>query len=420
VQTLPQRAAVPKSHGVSDRPEPVTKPLRIGVVGLGAVAQAVHLPLLAKQPHRYRIASLCDLSASTRDALGHRYGVPPERRFERAEQLLAAGELDAVAILTSGTHGRLSLDATQLGLPVFCEKPLAYTLAEADELASAGSRLMVGYMKLYDPAVEHARALLAGRPTPRSVEVTVLHPPAAPQLAHVALLPPPLDIDAEHLQRLRAADDAVLERALGAVPPALALIYADVLLGSIVHDLAVIRYLLGGPLTVDDVDVWPDDRADGSLALLGRLPGGTRVDIRWHYLEAYPAYREELRVHDEGGTVELDFPAPYLLHAPTALRVVDADAGAERRSTTRSTVEAFERQWLAFAELVDGGTAPRAGIDEGRADVAVCQAAVRVLALARGVEIGGEAGWAAPPAEPATAPSPDRRQFVNPPAGSVL
>jgi len=168
-------------------------------------------------------------------------------------------------------------------------------------------------------------------------------------------------------------------------------VYADVLLGSVVHDLAVIRALVGGPLTVDDADVWPGESSAGSVSLLGRLPDGARVSIRWHYLERYPAYREEVRVHDERGTVELAFPAPYLLHAPTLLTVVDADGEAERVARTRSTVEAFEQQWLAFEALVREGEPPRAGVDEGREDVLVCQAAARALAARRDVEIGGEA-----------------------------
>jgi predicted dehydrogenase len=366
--------------------------VRVGVVGLGAVAQAVHLPLLAKHPSRFRIDAVCDLSAATRDAVGARYGVPAERRFGRAEELVAAEGLDAIAILTSGSHGPLATAAARAGLAVFCEKPLAYTHAELDELAAADPVLQLGYMKIYDPAVERAAALLRERPAPRSIEVTVLHPPSAPQLAHAGLLPPPTDVDAGVLTEILDAEAAAVEQALGDVPPWLGRLYGDVLLGSVVHDLAVIRYLVGGPLEVDDCEVWPAEATEGSVSLLGRLPGGTRVSIRWHYLERYPAYREEVRVHDEQGTVELTFAAPYLLHAPTVLTVVDADDEAERIAQTRSTVEAFERQWLAFEALVRDGVPPRAAIGEGRADLLVCQAAARVLAARHDAEIGGEAG----------------------------
>ena len=371
--------------------------MRVGVVGLGAVAQAVHLPMLAKQSARFRIDALCDLSGAAREALGERYGVPADRRFASAGELLEAGGLDAVAILTSGSHGRLATDAAAAGCAVFCEKPLAYTLGELDELERTSPCLQLGYMKLYDPAVERAAELLAERPEPRSIDVTVLHPPSAPQLAHANLLPAAGDIDGRALETVLADESAVLAHALGNAPSWLGHLYCDVLLGSIVHELAVIRSLAGGPLQVDDADVWPDLGGDGSVSVTGRLPGGARVSIRWHYLEGYPAYHEEIRVHDERGTVELAFPAPYLLHAPTVLTVVDADEEAERVSRTRSTVEAFEEQWLAFDALVRDGAPPRAAIAEGRADVLVCQAAARALAARHDTEIGGEA--LAPPVE---------------------
>jgi myo-inositol 2-dehydrogenase / D-chiro-inositol 1-dehydrogenase len=368
-----------------------SSPIRIGVVGLGAVAQAVHLPLLQKHPESFRIAALCDLSRGARDGVGARYGVSGERRFARAEELLGAGGLDAVAILTSGPHAALAGAAATAGLAVFCEKPLGYSVAEIDQLASVDPVLQLGYMKLYDTAVERAAAVLADRPSPRSIEVTVLHPPAGPQLAHAGLLPPAGDVGAEDVAQLAEDEAVALDRALGPARRWLADLYADVLLGSVVHDLAVIRALAGNGLEINDVDVWPSESTAGSVALQGRLPNGARVSIRWHYLEQYPAYREEVRVHDERGSVELAFPAPYLLYAPTVLTVVDSDREAERVSRTRSTVEAFERQWLGFESLVRNGELPPAGIEEGREDVLICQSAVRVLAARHDVEIGGEA-----------------------------
>jgi predicted dehydrogenase len=246
-------------------------------------------------------------------------------------------------------------------------------------------------MKLYDPAVERAARILANRPEPRSIEVTVLHPPAGPQLAHAGVLAPATDVAPEAIAHLAAAEASLLERALGPAGAWLRRLYADVLLGSVVHDLAVIRLLAGGPLEVDDVDVWPLEGARCSVALTGRLDGGTRVSIRWHYLERCPAYREEVRIHDERGSVELVFPSPYLLHAPTVLTVSESDEEAERVIGSRSTAEAFERQWLAFERLVREAAPPRAGIDEGREDIVVCQRAARIVAAEHGLEIGGEA-----------------------------
>jgi len=60
---------------------PSARRLRVGVAGLGAVAQAVHLPLLARLPDAFQIAAICDLSPSLLAAIGERYGVPADARF---------------------------------------------------------------------------------------------------------------------------------------------------------------------------------------------------------------------------------------------------------------------------------------------------------------------------------------------------
>lgn len=376
-------------HLESDHAAVTDDRLRLGIVGAGTVAQAVHLPILLRRSDLFEVTALCDLSPGALEAAGEGCGVPPRRRYRTVADLLAPGGIDALIVLTSGSHGAACAAAAQAGVPVFCEKPLAYTLAEADALDPA-ARVAVGYMKLYDPAFRRAQAVLAERPPPRTVEVTVLHPSSQSQLRHLRLVRP-ADVPEQALAVLKTERDALLRQALGGAPPLLRRLYAQELLGSVVHDLALVRGLVGNPIRCDHVDVWPDD-APESLSILCLLPGGARLSIRWHYLDGHPAFREELRVHDEQGTLELVFPSPYLLHAPTDLRVVDGADGSTRTTHFRSTVEAFEEELLAFHRLVVSGEPTAAGLAEGRADIVSCQQIARRLAELRGLPIGGEAG----------------------------
>ena len=440
------------SRGAGDR-------VRLGVVGLGTVAQAVHLPLLATLRDRFQVTAVCDLSDQLAVQVGERFGLGGAARCRSAEELLDSGLVDAALVLSSGSHGEVAGAALARGVAVFCEKPLAYTLSEADELARlserTGAPLQLGYMKLYDPAVRRAaRELAATNLTLRSVEVTILHPSGSSQLAHAALAPPPGDVPPavlsalrEETARLRAevvgpggvdnrthplpglgyapppgdpAKDRVgdaRDRSGGEgdptrhredrapaqgdptqgraaqVPDELGQIYTEVLLGSVVHDLAVVRMLAGDPERVEFADAWPDGTWE-SVAVEAVCRGGVRLSLRWHYLDRYPGYREEVRVHHDQGTVALTFPSPYLLNTPTVLTVTDRDGGGDRVRTHRSTVEAFEEELLAFHRLVTDGEPPAAGIAEGRADIVTCQRIMRRLAAGRGVELAGEAAWA--------------------------
>jgi myo-inositol 2-dehydrogenase/D-chiro-inositol 1-dehydrogenase len=374
--------------------------IRVGIAGLGAVAQAVHLPLLARLEETFEIAALADLSPGLLEKLGERYGVPDRRRFSSVDDLLEGAVLDGLLVLTSGSHGAVALAGLDRGLAVMCEKPLAYTVAEADALAASpnADRLLLGYMKVFDPAVIEAARIRrdesSGLGALRAIEVTVLHPTSESQLAFAHLLSSPSHFKPAGSSTLREATDALVRQAIGPAAAELGRLYGGTLLSSIVHELSVIRAVAGdaGPIVaIDRVDTWPDGVDPGSVALAARLEDGTRVSIGWHYLEDYPAYREEVRFHHVGGSIELTFPAPYRLHHPTLLVVSTGRDETRRRLTFDSIDEAFENELLAFRDVIRNGAPARPGIAEGRADIVTCQRAIARLAAQRGIAIGGEA-----------------------------
>ena len=373
--------------------------VRVGILGLGAVAQAVHLPILDRLVDRFEVAAIADLSPTLVEQIGERYRVPSAARFLGLEPLLSGPELDALLILTSGSHGAAVLGGLDRGLAVFAEKPLAWTLAEADAIAARladrpGGKLQVGYMKLYDPAVVEGVAAVSDgeRAGPiRSIEVCVLHPTSERQLAHARLLPPATDIAAGTIATLTAEGDRLRTIALGPAGPALGALYSNIVLGSIVHELALIRAFCGDPVGIDSVDVWPADRWPPSVSITGRLPGDARFAIRWHFLPEYPAYREEVRVITRQATVELEFPSPYLLHAPTALRIAEAHGPGRRDTIHAAFSEAFEEELLAFHALVTGDALPKAGVVEGRADIVTAQRVMARHATQTGQAIAIEA-----------------------------
>ncbi|MER7892040.1 Gfo/Idh/MocA family oxidoreductase [Micromonospora sp. NPDC094482] len=374
------------------------KRIRIAVAGLGIIARTVHLPLLQRRADLFEIVALGDLSPGRVAELGGRYGVEPGRRYTDAEAMLADGGYDAVLLATSGSHGELAAQALRAGLPVLCEKPLAYTLAEADRLAELGggaSTLMVGYMKQYDPAVAEAARLLdelGGAQRVHAVEVTVLHAGGERQLAFANLPPAPGDVPPAEAARLRTADSALLDAAVGGDAGARTLY--QILINSVCHDLSLLRLLTGPPATVEHVAAWsatPDLPVEPSVEVSGALPGGARYGIRWLNLPDYPAYRETVTLHHSRGSLELVFPSPYLLNAPTTLTVVDAHGDGERRAVFRSVTEAFEQELVAFHAMVTAGVAPLSGLAEGAADVRTSQQVVRRYGQLTGAAISGEA-----------------------------
>src|SRR5688500_1556075 len=97
--------------------------VRVGVVGGGLVAQAVHLPRLHDLGERFAVAGLAEPDARRREWLAARWRIPFV--CARREELLERGGLDAVLVCSpNGTHAEVTLAALAAGLHVLVEKPL--------------------------------------------------------------------------------------------------------------------------------------------------------------------------------------------------------------------------------------------------------------------------------------------------------
>src|SRR4051794_7005078 len=172
-----------------DTPQQPLQRLRVALFGAGLVAQAAHAPTLWDERARFDFVAVADPSSSVRDAISTRYGVP--NACATLEEALAL-DLDAVVIaVPDPAHRPAVLAALETGVHVFCEKPLAVSVAEVDAiLAARGDRVVqVGYMKLYDPAVERMVARLEDGPAEvvyLSVEVN--DPDQAPFVDHLGLV----------------------------------------------------------------------------------------------------------------------------------------------------------------------------------------------------------------------------------------
>jgi predicted dehydrogenase len=133
---------------------------RIGVVGLGYWG-----PNLARNFDRLPGAELrwiCDQSQEARERFAPAFR--EARVSGDVDELLGDPELDAVVIATHvPSHAPLALRALAAGKHVFVEKPLAYSVAEAEQVVAAareaGRVLMVGHLLEYHPGVEKLKEI---------------------------------------------------------------------------------------------------------------------------------------------------------------------------------------------------------------------------------------------------------------------
>ncbi len=171
--------------------------LPVGVIGVGALGQH-HARHLSSLPE-VRLVGVYDLDTGRASEIAAGLGT---RAFRAMDELLGQVEAVTVAVPTPA-HAAVGLQALSRGVPVLMEKPLASTLAEADDLISCARRqkvqLQVGHIERYNRALRAAERYLDG---PRYIESLRLAP-FQPRGTDVAVV---LDLMIHDLDLVLASD----------------------------------------------------------------------------------------------------------------------------------------------------------------------------------------------------------------------
>jgi predicted dehydrogenase len=356
--------------------------VRIGVVGAGLIAQCEHIPNLIALPDRFDLLGVCDPSPTARDFVAGHFGL---RVFPDSDALLGE-RLDAV-VVASPDHSHVSevLKALSRGLNVFCEKPLAYGVAEIDRVIAArdqaGKIVQVGYMKRHDPAYEACLDTLARDAGElRAVTVDVADPDAWPFLdGHPHKLG--RDLPAKLIEAGRAAQAAQIREALGMdVPPAIRDGFANVYCSSLVHDVNAVHGLL------HRLDVSAGEVVGAGLSADGASGFGavSLASGRALWLMSYVPtprladYRERIALTFADRTIELNFPSPYLNHHPTRLVVRQSTGSSlDIREVQPGFGEAFIRELESFWSALVAGSPVRNTVEDARRDQSLLVAVAR-------------------------------------------
>ncbi|SPF81865.1 Gfo/Idh/MocA family protein [Pseudoprimorskyibacter insulae] len=143
--------------------------LGFGLIGTGfmgkthAMAMKSVRAIMGDVPE-VRLELLCDMPLANAQTRGDQFGF--DRVTDDWQALINDPAVDIVSITTpNGMHRDMALAALAAGKHVWCEKPMALTLADAEAMAAAatasGKATMVGYNYIHNPAFTHAKRLIA-------------------------------------------------------------------------------------------------------------------------------------------------------------------------------------------------------------------------------------------------------------------
>ncbi len=351
--------------------------IRMGIIGCGAIAQVQHLPNLAALRDLFTVTTVCDISPALAEYVAGEFLVP--HHTANPHELLASDYVDAVILCHSDPKTELAVAAFEAGKHVFIEKPMCYSLQEADAIGQAARKAgrvgQVGYMKVYDPAFELAKREVRDPEEVRFVQVNHLHPDNKLHLKQFNLTYFD-DIPREAGQERQKARQAALKQALGNNIPETAARAFSTLSGSMIHDLYGLRDLLGMPVRVVSTEIWQAGRAFTTIL---EYTNGARCVATWIDLPDLWDFKETLEIYADDKRVLLSYPTGFSrgILSTLAVQEIHADGTHGVRRPAVDWESAFVRELRHFHDCIANGVDCRTSVFDARDDIALIIAITR-------------------------------------------
>jgi predicted dehydrogenase len=344
----------------------VNEPVRLAVVGCGRIAQVAHLPALEKATG-IQLVAVSDPVENVRRAVARRHDVP--HAYADHSQVLADELVEAVLVAAPDRfHYSITAAALTAGKHVLVEKPIASTVAEAQQLVDlaeqTGLLLQVGAMKRHDAGVQYARRFVTERlgevrsfnawyrigDLRAGIEATLF-----PRLyANVTAHQTEIAFKADRRRYLLATHGA--------------------------HIFDTVRYLVG-----DVASVIARHRAHGQDQLWQVLLTTTSGAIGTVSLtvDVPGEPNEGIEVFGSTGTIKLDIPFPFYRLASA----VHAYASGEVIIPALTDGDAYRRQAEAFARVIREGGRPTPDVYDGLAALKLIEATAAAVESGEAVTV---------------------------------
>lgn len=257
----------------------VDTPIKIGVVGTGAIGQD-HIKRIAEQIPGACVIGIADSDLARADMVAKKYQLEV---FPDGESLIASPEVEAIIVASwDPSHAGYVRACIKSQKPVFCEKPLATSAEDclaiiSDELALGRKLVQVGFMRRYDPGYRELKAAL---------DAEMIGSPLMVHCRHRNRVPGP-----QHTSEMNIKN-------------------------SVIHEIDALRWLLNEEYRSAQV-ILPrrsrhagQDLQDPQIVLL-ETESGTRIDVE-SFVSCQYGYDVQCEIVGEDGTLSLPDPAAIM------------------------------------------------------------------------------------------------------------
>src|SRR5690625_4054788 len=135
--------------------------LKVGVIGCGSIAKFRHLPEYAANKD-VEIVAVCDIVKERAEDAAETYDA---KAYTDYKELIADDAIDVISVcLPNNLHAPVSIDSLNAGKHVLCEKPMATSREEAEQMIEAaeknGKKLMIAHNQRFVSSHEKAKAMI--------------------------------------------------------------------------------------------------------------------------------------------------------------------------------------------------------------------------------------------------------------------
>ena len=328
---------------------------KLGIIGAGRIGR-VHANTLTTRIPSANLLAIADIFEASAKSAAADYGIP--HFTSDPVELISSSDIDAIVICSStDTHCHFIIEAAKAGKQIFCEKPIAFDLAEIDAalavVAEQGVQLQIGFNRRFDSNhVRIKRAIDNGEIGQPHTMMVISRDPA----------PPPIDY-------IKVSGGLMMDM--------------------MIHDFDMCRFLLGEVeemFAIGDVMVDPAIGEAGDIdtaKVMLRFENGAIGTIE-NSRQAVYGYDQRVEVFGSGGA------ASSGNWHPNAVTI--SDVGSVRRDLplyffVERYMDSYAAEMVAFVDAVENDKPVPVVGNDGRVPVLMAMAGMRSIAEKRAVRL---------------------------------
>jgi predicted dehydrogenase len=354
--------------------------MKVGIIGLGEVAQLMHIPLLHDMGDEFTLTAVFDVSPSLSEFVGSKYGVTHDFADPRA--LIEKSDTDIIFVLSPDQYHCQYIEwALEAGKHVFVEKPAALYSAELERLVETKKKyphqiVMVGYMRRYaDNFLKAKELLVQGQYKTEYLRFRDIICEGPFFIGQTRPVYYPKDIPSPVLEESRARRSLHLDEALGKdAPPALRTAY-QMLTGLGCHSFSAVRELFGVP----------------QILSVTTSPNGEQLIIVMEFngfLGVYELLNNQdivqfdaaIEIFQKNRKLTVKYETPYIRHQPMSLEVIESV-----REDTKTTLygpswrDPFYSELREFAACIREKREPKTNLADALWDLRLFEQITAIL-----------------------------------------